>query len=100
MGELRREEGGKTFHQGWWENLGLSMGGWEGLVGGAPPKRVGRGRENSGVSIRRRGSTKESGKRGRHYEAVNEMKASRPMAEQASQRETEEEGRKGGRGQL
>ena len=65
MGELRREEGGKTFHQGWWENLGLSMGGWEGLVGGAPPKRVGRGRENSGGSIRRRGSTKEGGKRGR-----------------------------------
>ena len=48
MGELRREEGGKMFHQGRWENLGLSMGGWEGLVGGAPPKRVGRGRENSG----------------------------------------------------
>ena len=41
MGEPRREEGGKMFHQGWWENLGLSMGGWEGLVGGAPPKRVG-----------------------------------------------------------
>ena len=48
MGEPRREEGGKMFHQGRWENLGLSMGGWEGLVGGAPPKRVGRGRENSG----------------------------------------------------
>ena len=64
MGEPRREEGGKMFHQGRWENLGLSMGGWEGLVGGAPPKRVGRGRENSGVSIRRRGLHQGGGEEG------------------------------------
>ena len=63
-------EGGKTLHLGGCDGRAEERGGWEdvpsGLVGElgiehgrlggvGPPKRVGRGRENSGVSIRRRG---------------------------------------------
>ena len=62
MGELRREGGGKMFHQGWWENLGLSMGGWEGLV---HQRGWEEGERTQGRALEGGVSTKEGGKRGR-----------------------------------